>query len=126
MTIPSIPTDYNGILFRSRLEARWAVFMDALKLEYRYEPKQFRLPSGNYTPDFLLPQYNVWLEIKPTAPDAEAIHKVTALAKQVNNRVYLLAGEVEMPANKNVLPGLQFQPNGSWLPGFWWAIDDRT
>lgn len=26
----AIQTEYNGYLFRSRLEARWAVFFDAL------------------------------------------------------------------------------------------------
>lgn len=46
---------YNGICFRSRLEARWAVFFDVMGIKYEYEPKQFTLDYGvKYTPDFAL------------------------------------------------------------------------
>ena len=52
-TIKAIETEYNGHRFRSRLEARWAVFFDALGVEYVYEPEGFTLPSGQeYLPDF--------------------------------------------------------------------------
>ena len=51
--IKAIETVYNGYRFRSRLEARWAVFFDALGVEYEYEPEGFKLPSGKcYLPDF--------------------------------------------------------------------------
>lgn len=32
-------TEYNGYRFRSRLEARWAVFFDVLGIKYEYEPE---------------------------------------------------------------------------------------
>ena len=38
MNIKPIETIYKGYRFRSRLEARWAVFFDALGIEYEYEP----------------------------------------------------------------------------------------
>lgn len=48
-------TKYNGYLFRSRLEARWAVFFDACGVEYEYEPEGFDLGDGlHYLPDFKL------------------------------------------------------------------------
>lgn len=51
--IKPIETYYNGYRFRSRLEARWAVFFDTLGVEYEYEPEGFMLPSGKcYLPDF--------------------------------------------------------------------------
>lgn len=51
--IRSIETEYNGYRFRSRLEARWAIFFDALGVDYEYEPEGFELPSGKrYLPDF--------------------------------------------------------------------------
>lgn len=57
-TIKPIETVYNGYRFRSRLEARWAVFFDALKVNYEYEPEGFELPSGNYyLPDFRIKCY---------------------------------------------------------------------
>ena len=33
--IKAIDTVYNGYKFRSRLEARWAVFFDEIGIEYR-------------------------------------------------------------------------------------------
>ncbi len=39
MEIKAIDTVYNGYKFRSRLEARWAVFFDAAGIKYEYEPE---------------------------------------------------------------------------------------
>lgn len=51
--IKPIETIYNGYRFRSRLEARWAVFLDSLGVKYEYEPEGFELPDGTrYLPDF--------------------------------------------------------------------------
>lgn len=51
--IKPIETFYNGHRFRSRLEARWAVFFDTLGVKYDYEPEGFQLPGGKcYLPDF--------------------------------------------------------------------------
>jgi hypothetical protein len=61
-----LETKYNGILFRSRLEARWAVLFNALGIDYVYEPECFILKNGlKYTPDFYLPNYDLYIEIKP-------------------------------------------------------------
>ena len=52
----AIDTIYNGYKFRSRLEARWAVFFDAAGIKYEYEPEGFDLGGGClYLPDFYLP-----------------------------------------------------------------------
>ena len=64
--IRAIETEYKGYRFRSRLEARWAVFFDAMGAQWDYEPQGYRLPSGRgYLPDFLLPEVNLLLDIKP-------------------------------------------------------------
>ena len=78
MDIKPIETCYNGYRFRSRLEARWAVFMDALGIKYEYEPEGYELPSGWYLPDFWLPEWKTWLEVKPEGgmtPRAESLAK---------------------------------------------------
>ena len=63
----AIETEYNGILFRSRLEARWAIFFDALKLDWVYEPDCFVLSNNQkYTPDFYIPKYKLYIEVKPS------------------------------------------------------------
>lgn len=60
-----IPTHYAGVLFRSRKEARWAVFFDELGVRWEYEPEGFQLPSGaRYLPDFRLPDLRAWFEVK--------------------------------------------------------------
>lgn len=68
MTIKAIQTQYKGYHFRSRLEARWAVFFDALGLEWEYEPEGFDLGDGvYYLPDFKVTNKDgsyVWYEIK--------------------------------------------------------------
>lgn len=62
----AIQTHYKGRIFRSRLEARWACFLDALKVEWDYEPEGFDFGSGfRYLPDFYVPSWNVYIEIKP-------------------------------------------------------------
>jgi hypothetical protein len=61
----SLWTKYNGITYRSRSEARWAVFFDTMHIDAAYEPEGFHLPSGVcYLPDFYLPQYDAFVEIK--------------------------------------------------------------
>ena len=68
-TIRAIETRYKGYRFRSRLEARWAVFFDELGEEWRYEEQGYDLGElGWYLPDFYLPKRQFYAEIKP-APD---------------------------------------------------------
>lgn len=63
--IKPIQTYYNGYHFRSRLEARWAVFFDTEKIKYEYEPEGFEFGDGDkYLPDFFLPDFEMFVEIK--------------------------------------------------------------
>jgi len=80
MKARAIQTKYNGNLFRSLLEARWAIFFDALKIKYRYEQFGFDLQDVWYCPDFFLPDLRIWVEIKGEYPSDEAIHKAKLLA----------------------------------------------
>ena len=53
MTIKPIETLYRGHYFRSKAEARFAVFMDCLGVKWDYEPQGFDLGNGlKYLPDF--------------------------------------------------------------------------
>lgn len=63
--IKSIPTWYNGIKYRSKLEAKWAVFFTSLKLPFEYEKQGFIIGGECYLPDFYFPTLKKWLEIKP-------------------------------------------------------------
>lgn len=70
--IKAIETQYRGHRFRSRLEARYAVFFDSVGIRWQYELEGFRLPTGGgYLPDFYLPDLGgIYLEIKPDLPYA--------------------------------------------------------
>jgi hypothetical protein len=64
--IRPIETSYKGYRFRSRLEARWAVFFHAVEIEWEYEVEGFHLPDGQqYLPDFWLPRHKLFVEVKP-------------------------------------------------------------
>jgi hypothetical protein len=78
--IQPIQTRYAGYLFRFRLEARWAVFFDRLKIPWEYEPQGFevldRTGDGrkwHYLPDFLLPKTCTWVEVKGELPNADCL-----------------------------------------------------
>lgn len=61
----AIPTAYKGIHFRSRLEARWAVFFTYAEIPWQYEPQGYILEDDTpYLPDFLLTDSGTWVEVK--------------------------------------------------------------
>lgn len=88
--IKAIETKYKGYNFRSRLEARWAVFFDTAHIPYEYEPEGFDLEkAGKYLPDFYLPTIDSWFEVKPTTPTKAEIDKAKALRNDTNKPVIL-------------------------------------
>ena len=97
-TIKAIQTLYKGYYFRSRLEARWAVFLDSLALNWEYEKEGFELANERYLPDFWISTVNMWAEVKPdNGFDKDAMIKVVQLANQTGYPVLLLEG---VPENK--------------------------
>ena len=78
--IKAIETHYKGYRFRSRLEARWAVFFDSVGVKYEYEKEGFDLgKAGKYLPDFYLPTIDAWFEVKPMYPTPIEVQKAQAL-----------------------------------------------
>lgn len=66
--IPAIETRAYGCKFRSRLEARWAVFLTEAGFDWEYEPEGAELDAGRYLCDFRVTGpsgVQVWLEVKP-------------------------------------------------------------
>lgn len=54
-----------GCYFRSSWEANFARYLNFIQKIWLYEPKQFVLSNGRtYTPDFFVPNENVYYEIK--------------------------------------------------------------
>lgn len=84
MNIKPIETVYKGYRFRSRLEARWAVFFEVCGAHYRYENEGFQLTDGSYyLPDFeveCLDEPGLWWFIECKGHnDPEGIRKAQLL-----------------------------------------------
>jgi hypothetical protein len=77
MPLQPIQTRYKGHHFRSRLEARWAVFFDALGVHWEYEPEGFDLDGTLYLPDFRVTTGDLvyWYEVKPLGLPFDAAGK---------------------------------------------------
>lgn len=112
LDIKPIETRYKGYRFRSRLEARWAVFFDALKIEWTYEPEGFDLgDAGWYLPDFWLPEWKCFVEIKPDVPTDEEMAKFAALVIARRKTYsdlkehYLICGSPGVPKLKFLVDG---------------------
>jgi hypothetical protein len=113
-TLKAIETSYAGCRFRSRLEARWAVFFDELNIPWEYELQGYTVGDGrNYLPDFWLPNPGIWVEVKgpidheglttlvyaasgaglPTSPTREApLNRVAPWSKRL-----LILGNIPTP-----------------------------
>ena len=118
--IKAIETEYRGCLFRSRLEARWAVFFDAIGWTWQYEHQgyecEWRLhqfdgetwcsDTFRYLPDFFLPDLNTFVEVKAQMNDEE-------LDRFLNAAAYL---SDSAPANPQVLVLCDFRstPHPDW------------
>lgn len=89
--ITAIETEYNGYRFRSRLEARWAVFLDALAIDYRYEPEGYDLGKhGLYLPDFWLPDLKYVIEVKGRSPTKLEEWKVAAVCDHLDANGFIV------------------------------------
>ena len=109
----AIETCYNGYRFRSRLEARWAVFFDALGVKYEYEPEGFELDDGTwYLPDFRVKCYgkrgdfdnepfDLYIEVKGRMTEEDA-HQIRAFSRTVD----LWDTEHENSYYENIVPVL--------------------
>jgi hypothetical protein len=92
--IRAIETHYNGYRFRSRLEARWAVFLDTLGVDWEYEKEGYDLgEAGRYLPDFWLSKHGYWVEIKGQEPGLDERKKMETLALQSGKSVYIFVGD---------------------------------
>jgi hypothetical protein len=99
--IQPIETYYRGHRFRSRLEARWAVFMDAAGIEWQYESEGFRVNGAYYLPDFWLPKLKTFVEVKPDEESAQAAVPILRnLATGMNRHGVVFIGIPDVPLPK--------------------------
>lgn len=114
--LKAIETTYNSYKFRSRIEARWAVFFDTLGICYEYEKEGFDLGHGMYyLPDFWLPEHECYIEIKGAEPTIDEDAKAARLAEHSGKPVYTFWGEVGSFADNNA------SLNGGMDYDHWWC-----
>jgi hypothetical protein len=90
--IKAIDTEYHGCRFRSRLEARWAVFFDQLGIEWQYEAEGYQLSDGTrYLPDFWLPTFSGGMHVE-VKPDGGDFSKARKFAEEAHVRMWLAGG----------------------------------
>lgn len=131
--ILAIPTTYKGITFRSRLEARWAVFFDVLGIHWEYEYHSCTDGGVCYLPDFWLPSVHggVFWEIKQIYEYSKALesfyedlaYRVSMLAQETQAPVVLSAGspseiivtmQAERPLGRLLGPVVIFPYSGNY------------
>lgn len=101
--IKPIQTYFIGYKFRSRLEARWAVFFESLGIKWEYEPEGFDLGNGlKYLPDFKIKNvkfihangcshdrtYDIYIEVKGDM-NVEDIKKIDRFA-ECGKKIYVV------------------------------------
>ena len=132
--LKAIETRYQGYRFRSRLEARWAVFFDALGVQWEYEKEGFDLgKAGWYLPDFWLPEHSIFVEVKGEFGDGSFTAQTEALQEQSGKIVVVLIGSI--PPSRDMLwagwDGTQIPVKKDWqtLQSTWshdhlsWPLD---
>lgn len=75
---------YKNIKMRSSWEIKFAQFLDLSGYAWKYEPKAFDLGASTYTPDFYLPEFDVYIEIKGFWRN-DAIYKFSKFLKLYKN-----------------------------------------
>lgn len=111
-------TVYNGYEFRSKLEAKWAVFFDLCGIKYDYEPEAFICFDGSqYTPDFYLHDVKlrsdfvngVYVEIKPQGYN-DSDHKYQERISSAVDTLIVLVGDPVYSTDQTENPNYQYSP----------------
>jgi hypothetical protein len=97
--VVGVPVIYEGVTYRSKVEARWAVFFDTLGIVHEYE-RSVRMPpspgdpySGyEIHPDFWLSDSGVWAEVKSNEFSDEARDRVHDLVCETYRPCVMLIG----------------------------------
>lgn len=115
--ITAIETRYKGYRFRSRTEARTAVFLDAAGITWRYEEQGYELPSGRYLPDFELGVDGtdpVFLEVKGPEPNEREFRLAAELDGSVG-RCMIWSGGMKLAMDGGEALGWVYG-GGTWSP----------
>jgi hypothetical protein len=93
-SIQAIEVEYKGHRFRSKTEAKWAVFFDRIGIRWEYEPQGYTFENYSYLPDFYLPDRQMYVEIKPQDETVikENTQRWLTFRKYIGKPLLVLAG----------------------------------
>lgn len=125
----AIETRFHGVTYKSREEARWAVFFESLGIDAKYEPEGFELILNRmrYLPDFYLPEQDYIIEIKTEVPNKDARLKANILRNYTEKDVFLFYKIPNPWASEGVLEtdgALVWEAYGSpghYDDGYYWT-----
>lgn len=128
--IKAIETSYAGCRFRSRLEARWAVFFNEMSIGWQYEPQGFVIEDRPYLPDFLL-DCGTWIEVKGSEAQLDR-RLMEAAANELpwsgvvsGDPSLMLLGPIPEPQSCD-LGWLGFTHTGNKIDTYWYGFDFGT
>jgi len=98
-----LETIFNGIRYRSRTEARWAVFFDTLGWNAEYEIEGYDLDGLWYLPDFYVPEINSFCLIKGNEFNYPEREKARKLGIHTQKNILVLIGTPSPVSMKNML-----------------------
>ncbi len=122
----AIPQFHNGILYRSRTEARWGEFWSRAGVPVEYEPEGFDLDGEWYVPDFHVGG-TTYFEVKGTSPTDRERRVARKLAEASQSPVVIAEGNpgvgrlvvygvVKNPTSCVIVE--EFRGDGAWLAEF--------
>lgn len=118
-------TSLTGTLFRSELEARWALFYRQMGIGHSYKEKPVDFDTVSCEPDFYLNSHSVWTMVCTMFPTGEEKAKARLLAERSGDPVYLFYGQIPDPHPVDPLwysgSAMAFFPDGRGDEAYWWC-----
>ena len=106
----AIPTNYKGVTYRSRLEAKWARFFTLIGIfDFEYEKVKIQRNGKEYIPDFFL--YGFYydgvlaVEVKPCMPSAQYCDYLMDVTQELECDLILVIGEPSAFQEGFFIPG---------------------
>ena len=117
------PTNYNGVRYKSTIEALVMEAFDNLNLSVEYEPESFRGPGyhhGQYTPDFRIKSpygddYDIWVEVAGFWDERHEKNARTFMLEGVGNYIVI-------DGRGWILSPVDGYKRGHW---YWSSLNDR-
>lgn len=89
---------HNGVWMRClNSEGVFARELDRAGIQWLYEPRRFKTSLGSYLPDFYLPEFNIWIDVKGTRPEPESYAKMQAFRKEFG-KCLVIVRQSELPS----------------------------